>query len=218
MNQNQIVKLNNSLLNWFKQNGREFPWRKDNASIYEILIAEILLRKTKADMVAEFFPFFIKKYTTFEIIQSTSFNELQEVLKPLGLYSLRAKILKKIAEQILFNKNNEIPNNYNSLRELYGIGKYIANAVLCFGFNKNVNLVDTNINRIFSRLLNKNFPKRVNESHPLWEKIEKFIVIKDYKSFFYALIDLGAIICKKGKVYCDLCPIINLCNYPEKKI
>ena len=113
--------------------------------------------------------------------------------------------------------NGQIPSQYGELIELYGIGKYIANAVLCFGYNKNVVLVDTNVNRIFSRLLNKDYKTKISDNHPLWHELEEFVLNKNKKAIFTALIDFGALICKKKKYNCSICPISEFCKYTNKK-
>lgn len=217
MNSVLFETISNILLNWHKRNKRSFPWRKNDATLYEILIAEVLLRKTTAEMVAEFFPKFIKKYPNIHSIKKISKDVLKEDLKPLGLYETRAEILKKLANDLETKYNGQIPSQYGELIELYGIGKYIANAVLCFGYNKNVMLVDTNVNRIFSRLSNKEYPKKISDNHPLWHELDMFVLNINKKAIFMALIDFGALICKKKNYNCLICPILELCKYDKKK-
>jgi len=211
-----IEEIGLKLLKWYKENKRDFPWREDNANIYEILVAEILLRKTTAKMVADFFPNFLKKYPNINKIKNVSKSKLEEDLKPLGLYKTRAEIFKSLAEELVEKFEGKIPDQYEDLISLNGIGKYIANAVLCFGFKKEAILVDTNINRVFSRILNKKYPIKILDNHPLWQEIEVFIAIQNYISFFYAMIDFGSIICKKKIPRCSICPIIAYCKYNNK--
>lgn len=218
MNSFLFEKIIEILLNWHKTHKRSFPWRKKDTTLYEIIIAEILLRKTTAEMVAEFFPKFIKKYPNIHSIKKISRDVLKEDLKPLGLYETRAEILKKLANDLEIKYNGQIPSQYGELIELYGIGKYIANAFLCFGYNKNVVLVDTNVNRIFSRLLNKDYKTKISDNHPLWHELEEFVLNEKKKAIFTALIDFGALVCKKKKYNCSICPISELCKYTNKKI
>ncbi|MFW9875133.1 MAG: hypothetical protein ACFFG0_18665 [Candidatus Thorarchaeota archaeon] len=218
MDNQNIKEFNQKLLEWYKINKRKFPWRKGGKSIYEILIAEILLRKTTAGMVSEFFPNFINKYPNLKSIQEIPIEILERDLMPLGLYKTRAEIFKKIANEIIIKNNGIIPDEYEALISLYGIGKYIANAVLCFGYNKRAILVDTNIKRIFSRFLNKDYPIKINDNHPLWNELDNLITEGTDKIFFMALIDFGALVCKKRNYNCSKCPIFELCNYNQKSI
>ena len=216
MNSFLFEKIIDILLNWYKTNKRSFPWRKKATTLYEILIAEILLRKTTAEMVAMFFPKFIKKYPNIHSIKKISKDVLKEDLRPLGLYETRAEILKKLANELETKYEGQIPSQYDELIELYGIGKYIANAVLCFGYNKNVILVDTNINRIFSRLKNKEYLIKISDNHPLWQELDNLVINKNCKDIFMALLDFGALVCKKKNFNCLICPILELCNYNRK--
>jgi len=217
MNSLLFEKIIEILLKWHKINKRSFPWRKNDTKLYEILIAEVLLRKTTAEMVADFYPKFIKKYPSIHSIKKISKDVLKEDLKSLGLSKTRAEILKKLANDLETKYSGQIPSEYSELIELYGIGKYIANAILCFGYNKNVVLVDTNVNRIFSRFLNKDYKIKISDNHPLWHELEEFVLNKNKKAIFMALIDFGALICKKKKYNCFICPISEYYKYTNKK-
>jgi len=216
MNKSILISINILLIEWFGKNGRNLPWRESGINLYSILISEIFLRKTNAKMVAEFFPRFIKKYPSFIKINNIEKKALENDLKPLGLYIERAKTLKLIAEEIVIHQNNKIPNEYDKLVKLYGIGKYIANAFLCFGLNHNVILIDTNINRIFSRVLNKSYPKRISDKHPLWMDLKKNITFINNRLFFMALLDLGSLLCKNRNYLCEKCPLLNICRFELK--
>lgn len=216
MNRKILNKINSSLINWYTSNRRYFPWRNNGVSLYEILLSEILLRKTSANMVMKFYLNFIKRYPNLNKIRESSLNDLEKDLTPLGLNNLRALTLKKIADEIHITYNDEIPDQYNNLIKLYGIGRYIANAILCFGLNRDVILVDTNINRIFSRLFNKKYPYRIDNNHPLHADLNLYANFKEKKLFFMALIDFGALVCKKRNLTCKKCPLLNICKYENK--
>ena len=215
MKQEDLFELNFLLCEWFEKNGRTFPWRKTN-NLYKILISEILLRKTNAEMVSNFFGKFLEKYPNFQEIRKISEQELETDLIPLGLYKTRVKTLKTISIQIQDENSGKIPESSEELHSFYGIGRYIANAVLCFGLNKDVVLLDTNINRILSRIFNKTYPKKITPNHPLWKEIQNTAKFKDKKTFFMALIDFGALICKERGYHCGLCPLEEFCMYTHK--
>ena len=218
MNSKLINEIHSLLLSWFQDNKRDFPWRKEGVSLFEVLISEILLRKTKAEMVSDFFPKFIKKYPNFRTIYTTPTKYFENDLKPLGLNKTRAKIIKNLAYKISENYDNKIPGEFEQLIEFDGIGKYIAKAFLCFGMHKNEVLLDVNINRIFSRILNMKYPKKITNNHPLWKELEENISISNHISFFMALIDFGALVCKSKNFHCFRCPLIRLCNFDNKYV
>ena len=216
MNESILNSINILIVEWFGKNRRNFPWRDEGINPYGILISEILLRKTNSKMVAEFFPRFIQKYSNFIEINKTEKKVLENDLKPLGLYTERARTLKLIAKEIVIRQNNQLPREFDKLIKIYGIGKYIANAFLCFGLNSNVILVDTNINRIFSRVLNINYPKKISDKHPLWQDLKENINFLNNRLFFMALLDLGSLICKKRNYLCEKCPLQNICRFKKR--
>ncbi|MFN8240737.1 MAG: hypothetical protein U0X39_08310 [Bacteroidales bacterium] len=102
MNRNQkILFSQNHLLIWFRLNHREFPWRNDSMNSYEYIISETLLQRTKAETIAKFYPNFIQKLPNWTSLNSCKVEELEDLLKPIGLYRQRASRLKKLAEEMI---------------------------------------------------------------------------------------------------------------------
>lgn len=93
----EIQEFQEKILAWYKANGRDFPWRKKSASNYQKVISEVLLQRTKAETISKFFPKFIEKYPSWKSIAESSVAELEENLKPIGLYRQRAGRLHKLA-------------------------------------------------------------------------------------------------------------------------
>lgn len=97
MDQEQKIRfLQFRLTNWFKENGRNFPWRRKSATNYEKIISEVLLQRTKAETVAKFYPTFIRKYPSWKKLALASELELQDTLRPLGLYKQRGSRIYKL--------------------------------------------------------------------------------------------------------------------------
>lgn len=80
-----IRSFQKNLLEWFKRNGRHFPWRNKSATNYELIVSEVLLQRTKAETVAKFYHRFMNRYPSWKKLAEASEAELQEFLKPLGL-------------------------------------------------------------------------------------------------------------------------------------
>ncbi|MCK4425064.1 A/G-specific adenine glycosylase, partial [Candidatus Bathyarchaeota archaeon] len=128
------------LMQWREENSRLFPWRT-NPDPYVVLLAEILLQRTPTNRVARFFPKFVGKFPTPQSISTTNVNDLQEFLKPMGLRK-RAAWLVKLMTDICERYDCKIPDQENELMKLLGVGLYTARAVMCFGFHKDVAIVD----------------------------------------------------------------------------
>ena len=200
------------LLKWYKTNKREFPWRNENLTPFQILLAELMLQKTNATQVEKIFPDFIEKYP-----KPLSVNELEEsflsdLLKPLGLYNRRARDLKKLSEMII-SDNNIVPKNKKQLLELPGVGDYIANALLCFAFNKKVPIIDSNVGRVMKRVFSFPVKSAPSRDKKLTARMEEIIPEKSFKSFNYAILDFAALTCLPRNPRCAECPLHEFCDY-----
>jgi len=93
----RIFWLRERLLSWFEHHVRSFPWREPGRSSYELVVAESLLQRTTALSVARAFPGLIAQYPTWEIMAGASLAELQEALRPLGIWKQKAKASSALA-------------------------------------------------------------------------------------------------------------------------
>lgn len=208
--------LQKSILKWGSQNFRSFSWR-ESTNPYHFLIVEILLQKTKAEQVEEIFNKLIKKYPDIKSLAKSNINDLMEIVKPLGLY-YRAERLKGTAQQIENDFNGTIPENEKELLLLNGVGKYIARAILCFGFNKKVSIMDVNVGRILIRFFGLDEPKRIRNSKKLWQKADLLLPDDKYREYNLYLLDFGSIVCRKRNPICSTCLLNINCNYYQKHI
>jgi A/G-specific adenine glycosylase len=199
---------------WYAKNRRDFYWRREKLSPYEVLILEIMLQKTRAEKVEEIFPGFVSKYVCPKTLAFTPIEELERDLLPLGLYKRRASLIKRTAELICTRFGGEIPKDYNSLLELPGVGQYIASAVLCFGFGEKIIPVDVNVKRLLERVFNV----EVKNIRRLDNRVSNFLSAilaneEDVKDLVWAILDFAALVCKKRDPNHEKCPIREICNY-----
>ena len=99
MREVMVQYLQHRLLEWFDENHRIFPWREDGATKYQQIVSEILLQRTKAETVAKYFETFFSKFPDWNALANASLEELEEVMRPLGLYRHRARRLYKLGEE-----------------------------------------------------------------------------------------------------------------------
>lgn len=209
--------LSSVLLEWWKHNKRTFPWRETREP-YEILIAELLLRKTTAQQVAEIFPELLKRYSTPKQLLEDDEERINELIWPLGLEHKRTALLKHFAKYIMDNYNGRIPKSKMALVAIPGVGEYVANAVLCFSYGKDVPTVDTN----YIRLMHRFFGIRSGKTRPrndpwLWKKARQIIPKGQGREFNYAVLDFCASICTARKPDCSKCPAAKKCRYAKEK-
>src|SRR5437867_9801821 len=115
------------LLTWYRQHGRDLPWRKtDNP--YHILVSEIMLQQTQVDRVLPKYAEWLAKFPTMEALAKASDGEINEAWYPLG-YNIRPRRLQSIARESIAHYGGHLPSDENTLRSFKGIGAYTAGAI-----------------------------------------------------------------------------------------
>jgi len=210
ISEEKIAKFRRKIFEWFKHNKRNFPWRDGKRSAYEILVAEILLQKTKAENIVDVYLDFVKRFPNPEKLSKAKFSELERLLKPLGLYRNRSRNLIKLGKELVKTKGK------GDLKELPGVGPYIANAFLLTVFNKRLPVVDTNVRRLYERVFSVKSKPDPRRDKSIWGFAERVLPKKRYREFTWGILDFSAIICKKKNPKCNLCPLKSICDYYEK--
>jgi len=213
MNSQERFFVKNLLL-WFDENKREFPWRVENkANPYDILVAELMLKKTRADNASAVFSKFIELYPTPDSVINASDADIETILQPLGLIKQRKKAFLSIFLKIIDTHKGKIPSRKKDLEELLYVGDYTVNAVLCFGFNKKVPIVDVNVTRICQRFFGVRAYGDPRVDTHIWELLKKIIPKVKYKEFNLALLDFGALVCTSKKPKCEDCVLNKRCVF-----
>ena len=210
--------ITKKILKWYDLNKRSLPWRKKvsvEKKQYYTLISEFMLQQTQVITVIPFFNRFIKNLPSINSLAKVSEKKLIKLWEGLGYYS-RVRNLKKSAQVIVKNFDGKLPDNFEDLITLPGIGNYTANAILAIAFNKPYIPLDGNIERVLKRYLYLKKDKEIQKDYLLQKKI---IFGKTLRSSDYAqaLMELGALICKPNNPICDQCPIIKNCKSYKKK-
>jgi len=210
--------LTKKILNWYDLNKRSLPWRK-NVSLhkrqYYTLVSEFMLQQTQVATVIPYFYRFIKKIPSLKHLAKVNDQKLIKLWEGLGYYS-RVRNLKKTAQTIIKDYNGKVPNNYEELLLLPGIGKYTASAILAIAFNKPYIPLDGNIERVLKRYLYLKKEKDIQKNN-LSKKKSIFGTSLRSSDYAQALMELGALICKPINPLCNQCPISNKCKSLHKK-
>jgi len=210
--------ITNKILNWYDINKRSLPWRiKTSAKKkeYYTLVSEFMLQQTQVATVIPYFNRFIKNIPDLETLAEFQDQKLIKLWEGLGYYS-RVKNLKKTAKIIITDFNKKIPDDFEKLKTLPGIGDYTASAILAIAFNKPFIPLDGNIERVLKRYF---FLKKTNQISKdyLIKKKNLLGVSKRSSDYAQALMELGALICKPKNPSCTECPLINSCKSFLKK-
>lgn len=142
------------LLDWGEENRREYPWWDPNRTLYEVFVAEFFLTQTPADNVAAVYPKFLERFPTLDAVSKAREDELVEAIEPLGFQNMRAEALKQIA-----STHDHLPTEPEPLMELPRVGRYVANATLCFARCDRLPVLDRNVERVYSRVFRDAWPE-----------------------------------------------------------
>lgn len=199
-----IIEFQVKLLKWYEINARTFPWRMSNLSNYQIIIAETLLQRTKAKTVSKFYQGFIKKFSSWEALAEAKIEDLEDFLKPIGLYRQRANRLQKLTSEMI-KRNGLIPNRRSDLETITFLGQYISNSVELLIFNKPVPLLDVNMARLLERYFGERHLVDIRYD-PYLQKLSYDVVNhKKSKELSWAILDFAALVCKSRKPRCTAC-------------
>lgn len=198
------------LLEWHLKNRRIFPWRCSRDP-YRVLVAELMLQRTQARQVGPVFETFVRRFPR---PTNASEKEVSEIIKPLGLAHRAprfAALMKKLSESGL------VPDKMEELLVLPGVGRYVAGAVLCFGFGKDVAIVDVNVARVLSRVFRLKPRGRPQNDKRMLELAEKLVPRRRGPQYNEALLDFAALVCRPTPQHGG-CPLTGLCAfYQEQK-
>ncbi len=197
--------------NWFKVHGRSFPWREEDVSPFGILVAEILLKQTRAEMVAGVWPALYRKYPDAASLESASEEVLHHHISCLGFGCQRVTALRQLSAAI--NKVGNLPAKPADLIKLPHVGIYTAHAVACFAFGHRVPVVDLSIVRVLSRLAGIEPPSDIRRAPGIWEIAQTLLPDKEVKEHNYGLLDFAADMCKARAPRCGECPVATDCAH-----
>lgn len=211
----QIKFFRKLLLNWFSKNGRKFPWRGSRISNYNRIIAEILLQRTKAEIVKQHYNEFLEVYPDWKSIANASNRELGKVLRPLGLWRKRSITLKKLAV-IIDKSGGKFPKDVKALEFLPGIGQYISNSIMLFYFKNRSPLLDVNVARLLSRYFGISCKEDLRFDLQMQCLAREIVNCDETITVNLAMIDYASLICKNKSAICSTCLLRKNCSFYDK--
>ena len=198
------------LIKWGRNNYRSFPWRY-TFDPFRVAISELLLRRTRASQVINAYLNITQKCDSMCCLASAGADFIEDAVSHLGI-NRRSGLMAAAAEYVCKNYNNKIPAERELLGKIPGFGDYTVSAVRVFGFGLNDTLIDANTVRIFSRMLGIRISEPLRKGHVLHPAYETALDGSDPVKFGYAILDLGAIVCRSIP-QCNICPLNNICSY-----
>lgn len=207
----EIEWFREDLLEWYEDNGRKFPWRSPKTSLYQHVIAEILLQRTRAETLAPFFIDFIHKYECWDALAELSVQELEKELQIIGLANQRAPRVSALA-QIMVQKRGQFPENLDELLALPAIGQYVAYAIQSFRGVWRLPLLDAGMARVIERCFGSRELADIRYDSRLQEICQRVVDSDPPLEISWAILDLAAVLCRPKAPRCDICPVASLCE------
>jgi A/G-specific adenine glycosylase len=198
------------LLAWFDARHRDLPWRR-TTDPYRILVAEVLLQRTRVATGVPYYERFVGRFPTVEALARASDVEVLRAWEGLGFYR-RARNLHAAAKAILERHGGAVPSDPADLDRLPGIGPYTAGAVASVAFGRRAPAVDGNAIRVLARV----YRIREDVSAPsvqarIRDLAAALVPVDRPGDFNQALMELGATVCGPAAPACPSCPIEDLC-------
>ncbi len=207
-----LEKMELPLLQWYRENKRELPWRDKNNAYYT-WVSEIMLQQTRVEAVKPYFHRFIQKLPDVSALAACPEDELLKLWEGLGYYN-RVRNMQKAAGQVMQEYQGKLPADYRKLLGLTGIGNYTAGAIASIAYKIPVPAVDGNVLRVISRVT-KSYEDIMKQS--VRKKMEEAllqVMPKDCPGDYnQALMELGAVVCvPNGMAKCNECPLRDICR------
>lgn len=205
-----VAAFRSGLLAWYRAHRRELAWRQSRDP-YHIWISEIMLQQTRVDQMDAYFTRFIRAFPTVQDLAGASEGQVLKAWEGLGYYA-RARNLHKAAKEIAA-RGGQLPDTYEGLLELPGIGPYTAAAVSSIAFDRDHPVLDGNVARVLCRLLRiEEDPRRAAVKAALIAAGEKLLAPGQAGDFNQAMMELGARVCTPARPRCGECPVAQACR------
>ncbi len=209
----QIAYLRRRLLEWYKRNCRDLPWRRSRDP-YAIWVSEIMLQQTRVAAVVERYRVFMARFPTLAALALAHEDQVLALWSGLGYYR-RARMLHKAAQFVAGRHQGNLPATVEELRALPGVGAYTAAAIASIAHGERVPVVDGNVERVLCRLAGWQMGSRKGGA-ALKRKIGELaalLVDPDLPGEFnQALMELGATVCLPRNPRCQACPVRRVCQ------
>lgn len=208
-NIDKIFKLLTEELKKYNSPVLSKKWEKIKKTPFTTLISCILSLRTKDEVTEQASIRLFTKYNTPETLSKAPLDEIEKLIFPVGFYHTKAKRITEISKTLLEKYAGEVPEDFNELLKLEGVGRKTANIVMVYGFNKNDYLpIDTHCHKIPNRLgwIKTKTPEATEQ------QLKKILPKKYWHDFNHLFVQFGQSICVPISPFCSKCPIEKYCK------
>ncbi len=206
----KLLDIVESLLAWWDHDHAKLPWR-ESRDPYAIWVSEIMLQQTQITTVIPYYTRWMRRFPDVGTLASAPLADVLKMWEGLGYYS-RGRNLHAAAQMVMAEFDGHIPTTAAELMRLKGIGRYTAGAIASIAFDHPEPVLDGNVIRVLSRLINLAADVTKNETKKqLWQLAADLVPQKRPGDYNQALMELGQTICLPANPKCLLCPLIDQC-------
>lgn len=201
----------NQLLEWYRRNKRELPWR-ETRDVYAVLVSEMMLQQTTVETALRYYDAFMRRFPDIYALADADEETVLTAWKGLGYYA-RARNLHELAKRVVTEHGGAFPETYEQWRKLPGVGPYIAGAVTSIALGLPHAAVDGNVLRVFARFDGLSDDISLPQTRKNVEKRVQGLMPADAAGdFTQALMELGALVCRPVSPDCGACPVSGGCK------
>ena len=203
------MSFTNTLLKWFREHGRDLPWRQTRDP-YAIWLSEIILQQTRIEQGRPYWERFMQRWPTVEDLAAASEDDVLKEWQGLGYYS-RARNLHYAAHQIV--EMGAFPQTLEGIKSLKGVGDYTAAAIGSIAFGLPTAVVDGNVFRVLARHYGISTPINTTDGkHEFTALAQELLPAPEASAFNQAMMDFGAMQCTPASPHCASCPLQETCS------
>jgi A/G-specific adenine glycosylase len=202
------------LLDWYRRNARDLPWRSSDATPWAVLVSEVMLQQTPVSRVLPAYRAWLARWPTPAALAAEPAGEAVRMWGRLG-YPRRALRLHACATIVRDQHGGELPRDVAVLESLPGIGAYTARAIAAFAYRQRVPVVDTNVRRVIARAVAANGEAGPPANSRDLAAAERLLPDDAAAAarFSVALMELGALVCTAAAPRCANCPVVDRCAW-----
>lgn len=203
-----------AVLQWYRANARDLPWRRAGFSAWGTLVSEFMLQQTQVARVVPILLDWLQRWPTPADLAAVPPSEVLRAWGRLG-YPRRALALHRCATAIAEQHGNHVPEDVEELLALPGIGDYTARAIAVFAYGHRHPVVDTNVRRVIARAeRGVAQPAAPNARRDLPAMAALLPADRnDAATFNAALMEIGAVVCVAAAPRCEACPLERSCRW-----
>ena len=202
------------VLDWYAEHARDLPWRRPEATAWEIMVSEFMLQQTPVARVLEPWRQWIDRWPTPPDLAAAPAGEAVRAWGRLG-YPRRALRLHRAAEAITDRHGGRVPTSHADLLELPGVGSYTAAAIASFAHRQRHVVLDTNVRRVLARIASGSAYPPASATVAETRLAMEFLPEDPARAASWAVasMELGALVCTARTPACVRCPVVDLCAW-----